>query len=342
MAELNKVPGLFPSRMAASASTSVLLPSACSFAFTVCCTSVVTGTVSTATPGASAVRGSPGSPQEELGTFFPASHTLPLPGGGTPQPNSRGRARGQVQPGPQKPLLWGIRWASRSRLTALLRCKVAFRVGANKQPFLKMYFQPRRRSFNGARAIPHVVRPVDDVTEAELRNICNNVREKVYNSSTVSPGLSALQRHVRFSLKSLFLIYIHMSREALATSAARKQLTPRPTVVTPSALEFGVSSAAPASATVMERRSKTLCWIRWGYCRSLMSCVGVTIAADACGFTHQEWRCPPCRGICNCSFCRARDGRCATGVLVYLAKYHGYDNVHAYLNKCVGIGEIQS
>ncbi|KAM7096802.1 LOW QUALITY PROTEIN: cell division cycle-associated protein 7 [Ciconia maguari] len=43
------------------------------------------------------------------------------------------------------------------------------------------------------------------------------------------------------------------------------------------------------------------------------------------------WRCPPCRGICNCSFCRQRDGRCATGVLVYLAKYHGYDNVHAYL-----------
>ncbi|NWH31917.1 CDCA7 protein, partial [Chloropsis hardwickii] len=43
------------------------------------------------------------------------------------------------------------------------------------------------------------------------------------------------------------------------------------------------------------------------------------------------WRCPPCRGICNCSFCRQRDGRCATGVLVYLAKYHGFDNVHAYL-----------
>ncbi|NXX15148.1 CDCA7 protein, partial [Podargus strigoides] len=43
------------------------------------------------------------------------------------------------------------------------------------------------------------------------------------------------------------------------------------------------------------------------------------------------WKCPPCRGICNCSFCRQRDGQCATGVLVYLAKYRGYDNVHAYL-----------
>ncbi|XP_078537677.1 cell division cycle-associated protein 7 [Lissotriton helveticus] len=44
-----------------------------------------------------------------------------------------------------------------------------------------------------------------------------------------------------------------------------------------------------------------------------------------------DWQCPPCRGICNCSFCRQRNGRCATGVLVYLAKHHGYDNVHAYL-----------
>ncbi|MEQ2258194.1 hypothetical protein XENORESO_010692 [Xenotaenia resolanae] len=46
---------------------------------------------------------------------------------------------------------------------------------------------------------------------------------------------------------------------------------------------------------------------------------------------NPEWQCPPCRGICNCSFCRAREGRCATGVLVYLAKHHGFDNVHAYL-----------
>uniref|UniRef100_A0A2K5S3Z2 Zinc-finger domain-containing protein n=1 Tax=Cebus imitator TaxID=2715852 RepID=A0A2K5S3Z2_CEBIM len=40
-----------------------------------------------------------------------------------------------------------------------------------------------------------------------------------------------------------------------------------------------------------------------------------------------NWHCPPCRGICNCSFCRQRDGRCSTGVLVYLARYHGFGNV---------------
>ncbi|KAL8165290.1 UNVERIFIED_CONTAM: hypothetical protein K2H54_038560 [Gekko kuhli] len=44
-----------------------------------------------------------------------------------------------------------------------------------------------------------------------------------------------------------------------------------------------------------------------------------------------DWVCPPCRGICNCSYCRKRDGRCATGMLIHLAKFYGYDNVKEYL-----------
>ncbi|KAH0627399.1 hypothetical protein JD844_003039 [Phrynosoma platyrhinos] len=44
-----------------------------------------------------------------------------------------------------------------------------------------------------------------------------------------------------------------------------------------------------------------------------------------------DWFCPPCRGICNCSYCRKRDGRCATGMLIHLAKFYGYDNVKEYL-----------
>ncbi|KAK2836286.1 hypothetical protein Q7C36_014155 [Tachysurus vachellii] len=43
------------------------------------------------------------------------------------------------------------------------------------------------------------------------------------------------------------------------------------------------------------------------------------------------WECPLCRGICNCSLCRKRDGRCATGALTHLAKYYGYNNVKEYL-----------
>ncbi|XP_037692802.1 cell division cycle-associated 7-like protein isoform X1 [Choloepus didactylus] len=44
-----------------------------------------------------------------------------------------------------------------------------------------------------------------------------------------------------------------------------------------------------------------------------------------------DWMCPPCRGICNCSYCRKRDGRCATGILIHLAKFCGYNNVKEYL-----------
>ncbi|CAI5788588.1 zf-4CXXC_R1 domain-containing protein [Podarcis lilfordi] len=48
-----------------------------------------------------------------------------------------------------------------------------------------------------------------------------------------------------------------------------------------------------------------------------------------------DWFCPPCRGICNCSYCRKRDGRCATGMLIHLAKFYGYDNVKEYLERVV-------
>ncbi|KAI4818242.1 hypothetical protein KUCAC02_011592 [Chaenocephalus aceratus] len=43
------------------------------------------------------------------------------------------------------------------------------------------------------------------------------------------------------------------------------------------------------------------------------------------------WSCPICRDMCNCSLCRKKDGRCATGILVGLARYNGHDNVHKYL-----------
>uniref|UniRef100_A0A667Y731 Cell division cycle associated 7 like n=1 Tax=Myripristis murdjan TaxID=586833 RepID=A0A667Y731_9TELE len=45
------------------------------------------------------------------------------------------------------------------------------------------------------------------------------------------------------------------------------------------------------------------------------------------------WSCPICRGVCNCSLCRKKEGRCATGTLVALARYNGHDNVHDYLKR---------
>lgn len=46
---------------------------------------------------------------------------------------------------------------------------------------------------------------------------------------------------------------------------------------------------------------------------------------------NPEWICPPCRGNCNCSICRNRQGKRATGILVHLAHEYGYSNVSEYL-----------
>merc|ERR1719370_2732050 len=46
---------------------------------------------------------------------------------------------------------------------------------------------------------------------------------------------------------------------------------------------------------------------------------------------NPTWACPPCRGFCNCSICRNRKGKGATGILIQLAQAKGYDNVAAYL-----------
>ncbi|KAM8857032.1 cell division cycle-associated protein 7a [Synchiropus picturatus] len=137
---------------------------------------------------------------------------------------------------------------------------------------------PRRRSVPGSKAIAHVVRPVEDITEAELLGICNYVKEKVYNSSTGST--------------------CHQCRQK--------------TVDTKTCC-----------------RNPDCVGVRGQFCGPCLRNRYGEEVRDA--LLNPDWQCPPCRGICNCSFCRARDGRCATGVLVYLAKFHGYDNVHSYL-----------
>ncbi|XP_058479292.1 cell division cycle-associated protein 7a [Solea solea] len=137
---------------------------------------------------------------------------------------------------------------------------------------------PRRRFCNGIRSLPHVVRPVEDVTEAELQGICDNVREKVYNSSTGSTCHQCRQKTID---------------------------------------------------TKTNCRNPECVGVRGQFCGPCLRNRYGEEVRDA--LLNPEWHCPPCRGICNCSFCRAREGRCATGVLVYLAKYHGFDNVHAYL-----------
>ncbi|XP_029645335.1 cell division cycle-associated protein 7 [Octopus sinensis] len=44
-----------------------------------------------------------------------------------------------------------------------------------------------------------------------------------------------------------------------------------------------------------------------------------------------NWVCPPCRGICNCSFCRRKKGRACTGRMIHHARDMGFSNVSDYL-----------
>ncbi|KAM3861986.1 cell division cycle-associated protein 7a [Diretmus argenteus] len=223
MAELNKVPGLFPRRMALSAST---------------------------TPRR--------APRQSTGT--PRAFRRNPERASRPHTRSRTLVDGPPSPTPEE--------APEDKFDLVRRSRYYEEVD---EP-------PRRRCSNGMMAIPHVVRPVDDITEAELDLICHNVREKVYNSSTGSTCHQCRQKTID---------------------------------------------------TKTNCRNPECVGVRGQFCGPCLRNRYGEEVRDA--LLDPEWQCPPCRGICNCSFCRAREGRCATGVLVYLAKYHGFDNVHAYL-----------
>ncbi|KAL0015311.1 hypothetical protein SO802_002380 [Lithocarpus litseifolius] len=45
-----------------------------------------------------------------------------------------------------------------------------------------------------------------------------------------------------------------------------------------------------------------------------------------------DWKCPRCRGICNCSFCMKKRGHKPTGQLVQKARIAGYSSVSEMLN----------
>ncbi|KAM7407439.1 hypothetical protein PAMA_003253 [Pampus argenteus] len=221
MAELNKVPGLFPRRMAISAST---------------------------TPRQAPQRSTPVACRRNPDRLS------------RPHTRSRTLVDGPPSPTPEE------------------EPEDKFNLVRKSRYYVEEDEPPRRRSFNGTKAIPHVVRPVEDITEAELQHICGNVREKVYNSSTGSTCHQCRQKTID---------------------------------------------------TKTNCRNPDCVGVRGQFCGPCLRNRYGEEVRDA--LLNPEWQCPPCRGICNCSFCRAREGRCATGVLVYLAKYHGFDNVHAYL-----------
>ncbi|XP_031709564.1 cell division cycle-associated 7-like protein [Anarrhichthys ocellatus] len=81
--------------------------------------------------------------------------------------------------------------------------------------------------------------------------------------------------------------------------------------------------------------TKTVC--RSGFCvggkgQFCGPCLKNRYGEDVCDvLLDPTWSCPICREMCNCSLCRKKEGRCATGILVGLARYSGHDNVHKYL-----------
>lgn len=137
-----------------------------------------------------------------------------------------------------------------------------------------------RRSLRlSALTIPHVVRPVEEITEDDLKRVADSVRDKVYHSVHGSTCHQCRQKTVD---------------------------------------------------TKSNCRNVECQGIRGQFCGP---CLRNRYGEDVKNvLLDPEWRCPPCRGICNCSFCRQRDGRSATGILFPLARYHGYGDVHSYLN----------
>ncbi|GMP28449.1 hypothetical protein CsSME_00003987 [Camellia sinensis var. sinensis] len=45
-----------------------------------------------------------------------------------------------------------------------------------------------------------------------------------------------------------------------------------------------------------------------------------------------DWNCPKCRGICNCSFCRKKQGHQPTGILIHTARTTGFSSVSEMLH----------
>uniref|UniRef100_A0A3B3ZHW6 Zinc-finger domain-containing protein n=1 Tax=Periophthalmus magnuspinnatus TaxID=409849 RepID=A0A3B3ZHW6_9GOBI len=127
---------------------------------------------------------------------------------------------------------------------------------------------------------PHVVRPVEDITEEELELVADNMTEKVYNKVSGSTCHQCRQKTID---------------------------------------------------------TKTCC--RNEDCRGIQGQFCGPCLRNRYGEDVKKAllnRCPPCRGICNCSFCRQREGRCPTGILFPLAQYHGFSDVHSYLTRyCV-------
>ncbi|ELU12819.1 hypothetical protein CAPTEDRAFT_167103 [Capitella teleta] len=81
--------------------------------------------------------------------------------------------------------------------------------------------------------------------------------------------------------------------------------------------------------------TKTFC--RSGFCHGVRGafcgpCLRNRYGEDVVvALKDPNWCCPPCRDICNCSICRKRSGKSATGILIHLAREHGFEDCASFL-----------
>ncbi|KAG8514750.1 Cell division cycle-associated 7-like protein [Galemys pyrenaicus] len=188
----------------------------------------------------------------------------------------------------------------------------------------------RRRTISGGRCQGYrrrrrmsSFRPVEDITEEDLENVAITVRDKIYDKVLVSRfcgrDLSGVHFWLRFS-QSL-LAEILQSRGAASVLQSWEN--------------WGREGNTCHQCRQKTTDTKTVCrnqscgGVRGQFCGP---CLRNRYGEDVrSALLDPDWMCPPCRGICNCSYCRKRDGRCATGILIHLAKFYGYNNVKEYL-----------
>ncbi|XP_064102432.1 cell division cycle-associated protein 7-like [Macrobrachium nipponense] len=80
-------------------------------------------------------------------------------------------------------------------------------------------------------------------------------------------------------------------------------------------------------------RSGECCGVRGMFCGPCLKNRYGEEVRDA--LLDPKWMCPPCRGLCNCSICRNRNGKSATGILINIARARGFDNVKDYLESLI-------
>ncbi|XP_026552829.1 cell division cycle-associated protein 7 isoform X2 [Pseudonaja textilis] len=127
-----------------------------------------------------------------------------------------------------------------------------------------------RRKRTSAMTLPHIIRPVEEITEEELDNICETVKEKVYNRATVSSHV--LHSALWFALSKLCY------RVLPVTSVVRKRQILRQIAGTQSVLEYVANSVGLVFVIVTEKKSGLPCWIQTG---TAHLAVGSAIVASA-------------------------------------------------------------